>query len=105
MANLAGRDEEKLATDMAKIRATARMRLGAVAGLFIVGLFQVRFPPVGDAGLVAAAPALLRAALPVLAFAAVLAFVVVALAARDIKRKQAEHESKQFRVPSRNKRR
>lgn len=104
MALLPGRDEENLAADLAKIRATARMRLGVVAGVVIVGLFQTRFPDVAGVDMMTAARTLVRTGLPVLMLAVAGVFVVVALARRDIKRKVAEHESKRFRIPSRAKR-
>jgi hypothetical protein len=88
-----------------KIRATARMRLGVVAGIVIVGMVQTRFPDIAGEDAVTAARILLRAALPVLMLAVAGAFVVVALARRDIKRKEADYESKQFRVPGRKRRR
>ncbi|MBY0511622.1 MAG: hypothetical protein K2P94_15910, partial [Rhodospirillaceae bacterium] len=92
MALLPGRDEENLAADLAKIRATARMRLGVVAGVVIVGLFQTRFPDVAGVDMMTAARTLVRTGLPVLMLAVAGVFVVVALARRDIKRKVAEHE-------------
>lgn len=101
MATLPSRDEEKLAVDLAKIRATARMRLGVVAGVVIVGVVQTRFPDVAGEDTLTAARTLIRTALPVLMLAVAGVFVVVALARRDIKRKEAEVESKRFRIPKR----
>lgn len=105
MALPSARDEEKLAADLAKIRAAVRMRLGALVGLVGVGLFQIRFPDISGMDMVTAARTLLSAALPVLTVAVAGAFLIVGLARRDTKRKQAEHESKQFRIPVRSKRR
>jgi hypothetical protein len=105
MANLSGRDEEKLATDIAKIRATARMRLGAVVGLVAVGLFQIDFPDLSGLDTVTAARTLLRTLMPFLALSVALVLLVLGLARRDIKRKQDDYESKQFRIPTRAKRR
>jgi cytochrome c-type biogenesis protein CcmH/NrfF len=101
MAYLPGRDAENLAADLRKIRVTTRMRLGVVAGVVIVGLFQTRFPDLVGLDTLTAASILAWTALPVLMLAVAGVFVVVALARRDIKRKEAEYESKRFRIPGR----
>ena len=94
------REEEKLEADLAKIRATTRMRLGVVAGVVIIGLMQTKFQPVGG-DLFTAASTLLQTALPVIFIAAAGVLFVVGLAWRDMRRARAAYESKRFRVPKR----
>lgn len=96
------REEENLRADLAKIRATTRMRLGVVAGLVIIGLLQSKFPMAPDADIVTAIRAILHAVMPVIFIGAAGVLLVVGIARRDMKRVQAAYESKRFRVPKRN---
>jgi hypothetical protein len=97
-------EEEKLATELAKIRQTTRMRLGIVAGIIIIGVLQTNFPDLGGSHPGAVVGPLLRAAMPLAFLAAAGVLVVVGLARRDMKRAEAAFESKVFRVPKRKKR-
>lgn len=95
------REEENLRTDLAKIRATTRMRLGVVAGLVIIGLVQTKFPMAPDADVVTAIRAVLRSVMPVIFIGVAGVLLVVGISRRDMKRVQAAYESKRFRVPKR----
>ena len=95
------RAEENLQAELAKIRSTARMRFGIVAGVIIVGLLKTNFSLDADADLIAQVVAIVRAAMPVIGLAAVATLLILALAQRDVKRARAKHESQIFRVPVR----
>jgi hypothetical protein len=89
------RAQENLDADLAKIRTKMRMRLGIVAGVVIVGLFQTNFDFAFDI------PSYFRAALPVLGLAVAGVLVVVALTLRDTKKARDRFESQRFRIPKR----
>ncbi len=93
------RAEENLEADLALVRAQVRMRLGVVAAIVLVGLYQTNFEtaPAGGAGF----GAMLSAALPVLGIAVAGALIVFALGWRDAKQVRAKHEPNLFRVPKR----
>ena len=95
------REEENLRTDLAKIRATTRMRLGVVAGLVIIGLLQTKYPIAPDADFVTASRMIVRAVMPVIFIGVAGIVLVVGIARRDMKRVEAAYESKRFRVPKR----
>ena len=85
------RAEENFKADRAKIRTTVRMRIGIVAGIVIIGIFQTNFDTQPPA----------QALLPLFGVAAVGLFVVFALAYRDKKRAQDVYVSGRFHVPTR----
>ena len=96
------RAQANLDEALAKIRTTTRMRFGVVAGIVIVGLFQINFSAVPDQGeTLALVQSYLRTAFPVLAVAVAGGLVVMALRQRDIKRARDIHDSQVFRVPKR----
>jgi hypothetical protein len=95
------REEENLQADLAKIRGTTRMRLGVVAGIVIIGFFQIRFPHLDGGDLLAEARAVFQALMPLVFIAGAGVLVVLALARRDAKRVEAAYESKRFKVPKR----
>ena len=95
------RAEEDLVTDLAKVHTTARMRLGVVAGIVIVGLVQTHFDIPDSADLFAKAHAVAVAVGPVFGIAVGGVLLVVLVARRDMKRAQDRYESKRFRVPTR----
>lgn len=95
------REEEKLQADLVQIRNTTRMRLGVVAGILIIGYFQLNFPTVDGSDWLADVRTLFRAALPLVFIAVAGVLAVLALARRDAKRVEAAYESKRFRVPKR----
>ncbi|MSO72356.1 MAG: hypothetical protein EXQ84_01925 [Rhodospirillaceae bacterium] len=90
--------------DLARVRATMRMRLGVVAGIFLVGLYRTNFKTDSGADTITVAHSILSAALPVLGLAAAGSLIVFALAWRETKRPHNLFESKQFRIPTRTKR-
>jgi hypothetical protein len=95
------RAEEKLHSDLAKIRIAVRMRFGIVAGVVIVGLLQTNFNVPPGLGFADLAAAYIRIGGPVLGLAVVGVLIVLALARRDINAAQARFESQTFRVPKR----
>jgi len=99
------RAEENLKADLAKIRMTARMRFGIVAGVVIVGLLQTNFDVPPGLTFSELAPIYLRILAPVLGLAGIGVLVVFALARRDIKAAHTRFESQTFRVPKRKSRR
>ena len=95
------RAEEELAVDLAKVHSIARMRLGLVAGLVIVGLTQTHFNIPDRVDIFAQVYAAIASAGPVLGIAVGGVLLVVLLARRDMKRAYDRYESKRFRVPTR----
>jgi len=97
-------EEERLAAELTKVRQTTRMRLGIVAGILIIGVFQTNFPALSGPEPLVVAGNVLRAVMPLVFLAVAGVLVVVGLARRDMKRAEAAFESKRFRVPKRKKR-
>lgn len=97
------REEENLEVARAKIRATTRMRLGIVAGVLIIGIFQTKLPGLSGDGVAADAQELLRTAMPLVFLAVAGVLVVLGLARRDLRRVEAAYDAKRFRVPKRKK--
>ncbi len=85
------RAESNYNADLLKIRVAVRTRLGIVAGVVIVGIFQVNYE----------GQPLLQAVAPLLGIAAFGVLAVFAFAARDKKRAQEVYDSSRLHVPSR----
>lgn len=95
------RAEEDLKADLARVRATMRMRLAVVAAVVLVGLFRTNFRIESGLDAVSVAHSILTTASPVLGIAGAGSLIVFALAWRDTKRLHSLFESKRFRIPKR----
>jgi hypothetical protein len=90
------RAEENFATDLAKIRATTRMRLGIVVGVVIVGLLQTRFDVPPDAGLLGYVQSYFTAAKLILGVAVLGVVIILLVARRDTTRARDRYDGSRF---------
>ena len=93
--------EEKLEMDLAKVHIQLRRRLGVVAGVVAVGLFQTQFDLPAGEGMLVTVQSILKAALPVIVIGVAGTMLVWGAARREIQRLRAAAEGTVLRIPGR----